>query len=150
MAESADPAVRTYEITLKDGGAVRVDIPETWKVTFGPIAGAKGYDGGGGFAFRAWEAETKQRLLLTQVTGFRDIGLPMTRRAVRRFGSDDWFADDGSWTGKRADLVAHSWQPIDELAETEPAPDDDDPDDSIHHLAGMRPRADRAIKLGGR
>lgn len=121
-----DPVVaRTYEVEFSDGSAIRVDIPETWKVTYGPIigAGAQAGDGTsirrgkpsyGGNAFRAWEAENKQRLLLTGVTSFRDTSLPMMRRAVRKFGSTTWVEDDGSWKGTKALDVEKRWVPVED------------------------------------
>jgi hypothetical protein len=122
--------VRTYEIELADGGAIRVDIPETYKVTYGPVIGpgAKGSGGtaayGSGNAFRAWENENRQRLLLTGVVGFRDISLPMKRRAVRKFGTETWMADDGKWTGQKSLEVQKSWVDIDQIDER-PAEDED-------------------------
>lgn len=106
-------AVRTYEIVTKDG-KFRIDIPETFKVTFGPVIGAKGYDGGG-MAFRVWESETRQRALFINVVSFRDLSLPLMREAVRRFGAEEWIADDGSYTGKKAETVERQWRPADEV-----------------------------------
>jgi hypothetical protein len=121
--------VRTYEIELSHG-AVRVDIPESYRVTYGPVIGP-GSKGGGtaaygtGNAFRAWENENKQRLLLTDVVSFRDLSLPMKRRAVRKFGTESWMADDGKWTGQKSLEVQKSWVDIDQIDER-PAEDDDD------------------------
>ena len=115
--------VRTYEIELSQG-AVRVDIPESYKVTYGPVVGP-GTKGatvayGTGMAFRAWENETRQRLLLTDVVSFRDLSLPMKRRAVRKFGTETWMADDGKWTGQKSLEVQKSWVDIDEIDERPP------------------------------
>jgi hypothetical protein len=125
-----DTSVRTYEIEFSDGSAIRVDIPESWKVTFGPIIGADGATtrksgqyNVKGLAFRAWETDTKQRLLLTGVESFRDISLPMLRRAVRKFGTETWMADDGKWTGQKSLEVQKSWVSIDMIDDRPPEGD---------------------------
>ncbi len=117
--------VRTYELDCGREGTYRIELPETFKVTFGPIMGAGGKDravGSGGNAFRAWEAETKQRFLATGVVAFRDISIPMLIGVVRRFGSQEWFVDDGSWVGPRAAEVEHGWRNIEDpsVSPTEP------------------------------
>lgn len=132
-AVADEPGVRTYEVEFLDGTTQRYRLPETWKVTFGPIIGA-GKDTGtaeaathrgrhrNGYAFRAWENENKQRLLLTGVIQFRDVSIPMEVRCVRRFGETTWFPDDGSWTGKKAELVQRAWKSTDdpEYADRDP------------------------------
>jgi hypothetical protein len=120
--------IRTYEIVTQREGKFRIDIPETWKVTFGPVIGAKGYESSG-LAFRVWETDKQQRALFTNVTSFRDLSLPMMREAVRKFGTDDWIIDDGSWTGKKAEQVERQWVPADDVKTETPqvtVPDDDD------------------------
>lgn len=110
------PALRTYEIEGADGsGTIRIDIPETWKVTFGPVVGADKTSIGRTMAFRAWETETKQRLLLTNVASFRDISIPVRIKAVRKFGQKTWHTDDGGWVDGYAELVERQWLPIDEI-----------------------------------
>lgn len=104
---------RTYELLTKDG-KFRIDIPEAWKVTYGPVIGAKGYDGGG-MVFRVWESDKQQRALFSNVISFRDLSLPLQREAVRRYGAEDWSIDDGSYTGKRAELVERRWMNADEV-----------------------------------
>jgi hypothetical protein len=144
-----DPAIRTYELAFKDGGVARIDIPETWKITFGPVAGAKGVVEGAGFAFRAWQTEGKQRLLFTRVESFRDVSLPMQVKAVRRFGSPEteWFLDDGSWTGKKAALVEHGWKSIDDVLSTDPEENAIAQVDDEDTFSGWRPpRAKTIVK----
>jgi hypothetical protein len=65
--------IRTYEVVTRDLGSFRIKIPETWKVTYGPVVGAKG-DGGQfqGNALRVWESDTKQRALFMGVISFCD------------------------------------------------------------------------------
>lgn len=122
MPETTPVPVRTYEIETSRG-AFRVDLPETWKVTYGPVVGSDKTSVGRTMAFRAWESDNKQRLLISDVIAFRDISIPMKRRAVRKYGSEEWREDDGSWTGKRAEQVQKSWVDMDQLTDL---PDEDD------------------------
>lgn len=74
----------------------------------------------GGMAFRIWETEKQQRALFTNVLSFRDLSLPMLREAVRKFGTEEWLVDDGSYTGKKAETVERKWVPADEISQRPP------------------------------
>lgn len=148
LVASTDTGVRTYEVVTKDG-TFRIDVPANAKITFGPIIGVNGkpgYDGGGN-SLRIWEGDKIQRALFLGVQSFRDLSLPMKVRAVRLFGTENWTKDDGTWTGKRSDLVEKGWVSSDDLSgevieeitpEVEAGP---------VRFAGMRPRANRSIKI---
>lgn len=125
MPSSTDPIpVRTYEVVHDDGGAVRIEIPETWKVTFGPIVGV-GKAMGAGMAFRAWESETKQRLLITGVNSFRDISIPVTVAAIRPFGWPTWHRESEAWfRPEDMEKVERAWKPIEEVSDREIKPAD--------------------------
>lgn len=127
-----ETGTRTYEI-VTTRGKQRITVPDTYKVTFGAVVpGAKGGGGSyGGWGLRIWESQDKQRAVFSDVISFRDLSIPVEIEAVRKFGSDnDWMIDDGSWTGKRAELVEKAWKSIDEVRKPEPevatAEDDDD------------------------
>ena len=111
--------IRTYEIVTKSG-TFRIDIPEAWKVTFGPVIGAKGYEGGG-MVFRVWESEKQQRALFSNVESFRDLSLPMKIKAVRKYGTPDnaWLLDNGTF---KDDEVERAWKDESEVV-TPPALD---------------------------
>lgn len=135
MPSSTDPVpTRTYEVeyspevpaygSRSTGTArTRITIPETWKVTFGPIVGA-GKAIGMGNTLRVWESDTKQRLLISGVLSFRDISIPVTMAAVRAFGRTTWHADNGSWTGEHAEKVEKRWVSVDEVSDAPLAPGD--------------------------
>jgi hypothetical protein len=113
--------MRTYEITFTDRGPIRITIPETWKVTFGAVVpGAKGgYSGT--FGLRIWEATDKQRAVFANVASFRDLSIEIMVAAVRKYGTEEWFADDGrTWTGAMADLVEKGWKPESEVTPGDP------------------------------
>jgi hypothetical protein len=130
-----ETGTRTYEIVTSTGRR-RITVPETYKVTFGavvPGAKANGYSGGG-WGLRIWESADKQRAVFSDVVSFRDLSIPVEVMAVRKFGDDDWFPDDGT---AKAGTVERAWKSIDEVKD---APDDDTPrsvdDDDIPMLRG--------------
>ena len=84
-------ATRTYEI-VTDAGTFRMEIPEEWKVTYGPVFQGGKY-GGGENALRVYEAESKQRAIFTGVRSFRDLSIPVKRLLVSEKGSNKWEAD---------------------------------------------------------
>lgn len=134
MPSSTDPvSTRTYEVeytpepsmygTKGSVSRTRITIPETWKVTFGPVVGA-GKAVGLGNTLRVWESDTKQRLLISGVLSFRDISIPVTIAAVRAYGQTTWHVDNGSWTGEHAEKVEKRWVSVDEISEIPLSPDD--------------------------
>lgn len=125
-----ETGTRTYEI-VTTRGKQRITVPDTYKVTFGAVVpGTKGSGGYGGWGLRIWESTDKQRAVFSDVISFRDLSIPVEVEAVRKFGSDDWLLDDGSYTGKRAGLVEKAWKPIDEIREPEPKVALDDESDN--------------------
>jgi hypothetical protein len=74
---------RTYEIVTNDE-TYRIEIPEDWKVTFGPVAVGGGKRGGfgdpsGSMALRLYESEVRQRAIFTGVRSFRDLSIPVKK-----------------------------------------------------------------------
>jgi hypothetical protein len=113
--------MRTYEITFTDRGPIRVTIPETWKITFGQVVPGSKSGGYTSFGLRIWEATDKQRAVFANVASFRDLSIEIMVAAVRKYGTEDWYADDGkSWTGDRADLVEKAWRPESEIIPGDP------------------------------
>lgn len=77
VAPTDDPDIRTYEI--KQGSdRFRIDIPANFKVTFGPLTPGSKF-GGGQYALRVYESETKQRAVFVDVSSFRDLSIPYRR-----------------------------------------------------------------------
>lgn len=105
---------RTYEIqtTL---GLIRMDIPETWKVTYGPVnpVGKGAY--GEGNCLRVYEAETKQRAIFVGVTAFRDLSIPVKRLLVKRKGEEHFTSDStGNSSRNQKQIVERKWVSEDE------------------------------------
>lgn len=145
-----------YEVGFTDGRRIRFEVPASFKVTFGPLAvGGKGYTGSD-VVLRVYEDASKerQRMLLTGVRDFRDLSLPLKVAAVRLFGSQDWYRDNGLWVGGAAERVDKAWKTDDELTvgelvpeeNVEPVPFDDTPA-KWKPLRGMESRRDRAFTV---
>lgn len=104
-------STRTYEIqtTL---GPIRMDIPDDWKVTYGPVSpGSKGGYGEGN-CLRVYESETKQRAIFVGVTAFRDLSIPVQRLLVKRKGEDKWSADNtGNSSRNSKTVIERKWVP---------------------------------------
>lgn len=97
-----EPSIRTYLITHINGQETQVDIPEDWKVTFGPAV--RGNSAGLGsnphgpkipLALRFYENDTKQRAIFTDVISFRDMSIPIRvkKRSVQE--KDGYMEYDG-------------------------------------------------------
>lgn len=97
LIETVDPAAEFL-----------IEIPSDWKVTFGPLS-QQGYRDG--TALRLYETENKQRACFVNVRSFRDLSIPVKRRAVRSEKSsretrdnkgnsvfaEEISVDDGGW-----------------------------------------------------
>jgi hypothetical protein len=148
---------KTYEIVMTDGTRQRITIPATWKVSFGAIVPASAKSSalsynGAGWGLRIWEATDKQRAVYSGVAEFHDVSIPTERMAVRKFGTEDWIADDGTWVGKKAELVERAWKPVDEIGAATPTPtaDEDIPFGTPGNpatFAGMTARRNRSFTL---
>lgn len=72
---------KTYILELKDGGFRKVTVPDTWKVTFGPLSpGARGESH---LALRFYEGKELQRAIFTDVKTFRDASIPISEKVTR-------------------------------------------------------------------
>lgn len=131
---------RTYEVVFTDGRHQRITVPAAWKVSFGAIvpaakASSSGY---GGWGLRVWEATDKQRAVYSGVTEFWDISIPVQVKAARKFGTDEWLLDDGTFKDEE---VERQWKPESEIGRP---PQDVDEDEPVG-LIGMRPRKNRSF-----
>lgn len=139
MPSSPSESTRTYEIEGADGGRIRVEVNENWKVTYGPVVGSDKTAVGRVMAFRVWESETKQRMLITNVAHFRDLSIPMTVQAIRPFGWSTWHALTETWfRPEHLEHVEVAWKNADEVSDRDirptdldnkPLPGDSDEDD---------------------
>lgn len=73
---------KTYILELRNGKQRKLDVPEDWKVTFGPlIPGDRG--GNGTLALRFYEGKDKQRAIFTDVASFRDASIPILEKFTK-------------------------------------------------------------------
>lgn len=120
----ADPdSIIRLLVTEKRGEAFVIDIPATWKVTFGAVnPGAPGHHDL--HCLRIYEGE-KLRGVYCDVRGFRDLSIPMARRVVSDTRSSEWTNDSmGNFKSSSSrELGDSSWIPEDEAPEDIFGPD---------------------------
>lgn len=89
---------RTLLIQKRDGTEIQIDIPVTWKVTFGPaVVGSSERNGQKmPMALRVYESEKMQRLIFTDVEGFRDMSIPIRVKKVRVQEKDGYIECEGA------------------------------------------------------
>lgn len=99
MTDTVEPEVTvTYEIeklVMRPNGRqatekYRLEVPEDWKVTFGPAFIPRGngrphHGNTAPMALRFYESETKQRAIFTDVVSFRDVDLPYLRQVENQW-----------------------------------------------------------------
>lgn len=88
---------RTLLIIHENGNETQIDIPESWKVTFGLASpGAEHVKGGKvGLALRIYETEKMQRAIFTDVVSFRDMSIPIRIKKVNVQEKDGFMECDG-------------------------------------------------------
>lgn len=114
--------MKTYQLEFSSRGPIQITIPATWKITFGAVVPGKG--GGaqfGSFGVRIWESTDKQRAVFPDVVSMYDTSLDIKAMAVRKYGTEDWYEDDGkTWEGANAELVEKAWKAPTEITDGEP------------------------------
>lgn len=76
---------KTLLVTKKDGSEFQIDIPEEWKVTFGPAAVGMSKVMAGErmpLCLRIYESETLQRAIFTDIVSFRDMSIPIRVKQI--------------------------------------------------------------------
>lgn len=78
-------ADKIYILEMVGGKQKRITIPESWKVSFGPLVpGTRQVgDGAGGATFRVYESKEKQRACFVGVREFREASIPIEERIVK-------------------------------------------------------------------
>ena len=108
-------ADRTLLIKKKDGQEIQVDIPEEWKITFGPIVvGASKTDGRIPIALRIYETEKLQRAIFTDVESFRDMSIPIREKRIDVQQKDGVIEVDGNRKRTIFEARTSSWVNPDE------------------------------------
>jgi hypothetical protein len=84
-----------YLVSQAGGKEFVLEVAASWKVTFGfvnPSKSSDGYSRGDGHCLRVWEGE-KLRAVFGNVTGFRDMSIPLARKVETQTGSAQWTMD---------------------------------------------------------
>lgn len=113
---------RIYEI-VSASGRQRIEIPDDWKVTYGPVSPGKASYGGN--ALRLYESETKQRAIFTDVISFRDLSIPVKVLAIREKGKEKWESDERGRKRSSSVEIERAW--IDESDLESPQASDEVP-----------------------
>lgn len=124
---------RTIEIRFTSGPPKRVTIPDTWKVTFGSVVPGKAAVS---YGLRLWESDDKQRAVFTDVVSFRDLTVEVQVSAVRKFGTEAWYLDDGTIWGLTEEQVERQWLSDTDVSRDRPDWAADDPTTSPYRRRG--------------
>lgn len=98
---------------------LRITVPASWKVTFGPTGPPRSHDYEGqrqkGWVLRFYEAETRQRACFTNVLEFYDLSLPIDVLVMANEGgktawvpTTDGFADLPKEAKKSVHILAEA------------------------------------------
>lgn len=118
MKKKKEPevALSTFLVVTSEG-RLRISVPSTWKVTFGPaVPPSPKQQRYGGNHERSWclrfyEAENKQRACFTDVTGFYDLSLPIEREVTEKSGERRWVvSSEGSSSSKEEVVVTRKFE----------------------------------------
>lgn len=97
-----DPDAKIKYLVSEAKGEYVLELPADWKVTFShvnPAAVAQGHREG--YCLRVWEGE-KLRAVFSNVTGIRDMAIPLARKVERQTGSAQWTMDsEGNFEDSR-------------------------------------------------
>lgn len=87
----------------------KITIPESWKVTFGPVSpGSKSY-GGSDLALRIYETAEKQRAIFTNVQWFRDLSIPVLRKSVTKKAKSKSVSTDNTYQAEQEYEQSEEW-----------------------------------------
>lgn len=97
----------TKYLVSDDKGDFVIEVPKTgWKITFGYVNPAMRDDMGGGprrgHCLRVYEGKDL-RAVFGNVTGIRDLAIPLARRVERQVGESRWSMDSaGNFEGSKS------------------------------------------------
>lgn len=103
------PATKTY-LVERHNEVLKVTVPEDWKVTFGPLfTPSKGGYGGPANCIRFYETKEKQRAIFMNVTGFRDLSIPVMKQVKIVKKQDNMKKDANSMKSSSEVEVESEW-----------------------------------------
>lgn len=111
MSEDPAPGVRYY-VRCRDGDFV-IELPPEYKVTFGAVNPGAPPHGHDLHCLRVWDGPNAKtahlRAVFCNVSGLRDLSLPVARKVTRETGSASWTRDDDSSLMTEKRELEHSY-----------------------------------------
>jgi len=113
MSESDEDEVNVnYYVRCRDGDFI-LEVPSSYKLTFGAVNPGSPPHGHDLHCLRIYDgpnAKTSNlRAVFCNVSGFRDLSLPLARKTTKETGSAEWSRDDGSEIVTRKRELAEAW-----------------------------------------
>lgn len=108
----ADPEAAPINLlVMQERGEFVIQIPPTWKVTFGAVNPGSQMSGRDLHCLRVYEGE-KLRGVYCDVRGFRDLSIPLMRKVHKETGSAEWTQDsEGNFERNEKVIAERSWAP---------------------------------------
>lgn len=113
----ADPDAKITLLVQRDrNGDFTIQIPASWKVTFGAVNPGSGHSGRDLHCLRIYEGE-KLRAVYCDVRGFRDLSIPMAVKVTKETGSASWVHDsDGNFERNESRQIEEHYENGDRVA----------------------------------
>jgi hypothetical protein len=90
---AAEPELLTYMVQRAGQPDIQIQVPASWKLTFGAVNPGAPPHGRDLHCLRVWEGE-KLRAVFCDVRGFRDLSIPLARKVEVETGTSSWTRDD--------------------------------------------------------
>lgn len=113
--QSSAPDEKIKYLVTAQGGDFVIEIPANWKPTFGAVNPAAGNGGRHDLhCMRIWEGD-RLRGVFGNVSGFRDLSMPMARKVQSETRASSWTQDStGNFSGTTERQIGPtSWDPDD-------------------------------------
>jgi hypothetical protein len=91
-----------YLVLLNNGETFVIEVPDTWKTTFGPVSPGSKYHGHHEWALRFYETKDRQRALFLNVVEFRDLSVKIKKPFI-----ETPIEDAGHLVGDLAGVIDH-------------------------------------------
>lgn len=98
-AKKEEPKVKY--LLLGGKGDFVIEVPESWRLTFGAVNPGGPTHGRDMHCVRVWAGQ-KLRAVYCDVRGFRDLSIPLARKIDKEVGETKWTMDSaGNFEGER-------------------------------------------------
>lgn len=95
------PEEKVKYLLLGAKGDFVIEVPESWRLTFGAVNPGGPTHGRDMHCVRVWAGQ-RLRAVYCDVRGFRDLSIPLARKIEREVGEASWTSDSmGNFDGAR-------------------------------------------------